>query len=66
MALAAVGDRRRARLALQRLAEANAMNGMEFNEWFHGLTGEPMGMTGQSWNAAAFLLAAAALEQRIF
>jgi hypothetical protein len=42
------------------------MNGMEFNEWFHGLTGEPMGMTGQSWNAAAFLLAAAALEQRIF
>lgn len=66
MALAAVGDQRRARLALHRLAEANAMNGMEFNEWFHGLTGEPMGMTGQSWNAAAFLLAAAALEQRIF
>ena len=66
MALAAVGEKRRARLALERLAEANALNGMEFNEWFHGLTGEPMGMTGQSWNAAAFLLAAEALEQRLF
>ena len=66
MALAALGERKRARLALERLAEANALNGMQFNEWFHGLTGEPMGMAGQSWNAAAFLLAAAALEQRIF
>jgi len=66
MALDAAGDRRRARVALSRLAEANAVDGMAFNEWFHGLTGEPMGMTGQSWNAAAFLLAEAALEQRIF
>ena len=66
MALGAVGDKRRARVALNRLAQANALDGMQFNEWFHGLTGEAMGMTGQSWNAAAFLLAVAALEQRIF
>jgi hypothetical protein len=66
MALAALGDARRARRALLALAEANALHGMQFNEWFHGLTGEPMGMAGQSWNAAAFLLAAQALEQRIF
>ncbi len=66
MALAALGERRRAQAALVRLAGVNALNGMQFNEWFHGLTGEPMGMTGQSWNAAALLLAAASLEQRIF
>jgi glycogen debranching enzyme len=66
MALAALGEHRRAKLALHRLAQANALDGMAFNEWFHGLTGEPMGMTGQSWNAAAFLLAQASLEGRIF
>jgi hypothetical protein len=66
MALAAQGEHRRAEAALARLAAVNALNGMQFNEWFHGLTGEPMGMTGQSWNAAAFLLAQAALQQRIF
>jgi len=66
MALAALGEKRRAREALTTLAQANAVNGMQFNEWFHGLTGEPMGMSGQSWNAAAFLLAATALEQKIF
>jgi glycogen debranching enzyme len=66
MALAALGEKRRAREALHRLAQANALNGMQFNEWFHGLTGEPMGMTGQSWNAAALLLAAESLHRRIF
>jgi hypothetical protein len=66
MALAALGEKRRARQALTTLAQANAVNGMQFNEWFHGLSGEPMGMSGQSWNAATFLLAATALEQKIF
>jgi len=42
---------------LERLALLNRINDWEFNEWFHGRTGEPMGMAGQSWNAAAFLLA---------
>ena len=42
---------------LERLAFLNRINDWEFNEWFHGRAGEPMGMAGQSWNAAAFLLA---------
>lgn len=33
------------------------MNGWEFNEWFQGQTGEPMGMPRQSWNAALYILA---------
>lgn len=66
MALAALGERQRARVALEGLAAANAHDDMAFNEWFHGLTGAPMGMTGQSWNAAALLLAVAALDERIF
>ncbi|HSO07469.1 MAG TPA: glycoside hydrolase 100 family protein [Pelomicrobium sp.] len=66
MALAALGETVAARQALVRLAEANAVNGFEFNEWFHGRTGEPMGMAGQSWSAAAFLLAQGALGGRIF
>lgn len=47
---------------LERLAALNRINVWEFNEWFHGRTGTPGGMPGQSWNAALFLLAAAALE----
>jgi len=66
MALAAAGKPRRAREELARLARANEINGWEFNEWFHGQTGAPRGMPRQSWNAAAFLLAARALEGRVF
>ena len=36
----------------------------EFNEWFHGLSGRPMGYAGQSWSAAMYLFAADAVEQR--
>jgi glycogen debranching enzyme len=35
----------------------------EFNEWFHGLSGRPMGYAGQSWSAAMYLYAADAVEQ---
>jgi glycogen debranching enzyme len=66
MTLAALGEIRRARAALETLARANAAHHWQFNEWFHGRTGEPMGMPGQSWNAASFLLAADSLEGRIF
>jgi glycogen debranching enzyme len=66
MALTAIGERERAHDALIRLAAANEINSWEFNEWFHGATGEPMGMQGQSWNAATFLLAETALQSRIF
>jgi glycogen debranching enzyme len=66
MALSALGSERRARAALENLARANAANNWQFNEWFHGLTGEPMGMPGQSWNAASFLMAVASLEGKVF
>lgn len=42
---------------LRRFAEMNRINDWEFNEWLHGKTGRPMGMAGQSWNAAMFILA---------
>jgi hypothetical protein len=41
----------------------NALDGWRFTEWFHGRTLEAMGMAGQSWNAAAYLLARQAVEQ---
>ncbi|TXF11981.1 amylo-alpha-1,6-glucosidase [Pelomicrobium methylotrophicum] len=66
MTLAALGEKAKAQAALAQLAQANAVGGWAFNEWFHGQTGEPMGMTGQSWNAAAFLLAQASLQGRVF
>jgi hypothetical protein len=48
---------------LERFAVANSINNWEFNEWFHGLTGAPMGMAGQSWNAAMFILAFHVLDR---
>lgn len=66
MTLAQMGLKRRAAGQLARLAEVNALNGWEFNEWLHGQTGKPSGMAGQSWSAAMFLLAAQATEERIF
>jgi hypothetical protein len=29
----------------------------EFNEWFHGISGKPMGFPGQSWSAGVFAFA---------
>ena len=66
MALAALGKRQAAAEQLERLAAANAVGGWGFNEWFHGRTGEPRGMPGQSWNAAMFLLAHYALGANVF
>jgi hypothetical protein len=34
----------------------------EFNEWFHGSSGKPMGYAGQSWSAAMYLYAVDAAE----
>ena len=50
--------------ALAGLAKANALNKWAFTEWLHGQTFAPNGMEGQSWNAAAFLMAYHALTQR--
>ena len=63
-ALAADGRRAAARRDLARLARANALGGWAFSEWLHGRTAAPRGMRGQSWNAAAFLIACHALEPR--
>ena len=62
MALAHVGRPDEARLELAALARANALDSWRFTEWFHGRTLVPMGMAGQSWNAATFLLALRAVH----
>jgi glycogen debranching enzyme len=62
LALAQLGRRELAWKELERLAAVNALDGWRFTEWFHGRTAKPMGMAGQSWNAATFLLALWALR----
>ncbi|MET3493363.1 glycoside hydrolase 100 family protein [Variovorax boronicumulans] len=63
MALATLGEHALAWSELVRLAHVNALDDWRFTEWFHGHTLAPMGMAGQSWNAAAFLLARRALQK---
>jgi glycogen debranching enzyme len=63
MALARLGLTDLAWRQLGQLARANAEGGWRFTEWFHGRSLAPMGMAGQSWNAATFLLAHQALRQ---
>ncbi len=62
LVLAQRGHAAQAWQVLERLAQANALDGWRFTEWFHGRTLAPMGMAGQSWNAATFLLALRALR----
>jgi len=66
--LAAAGlSRAQLRAELARVAAANALDGWQFNEWLHGRTLQPQGMPKQSWNAAAFLIADAAVDgSRVF
>ena len=61
MALARLGLHDAAEAELARLAVVNALDDWRFTEWFHGRTLAAMGMAGQSWNAATFLLARRAL-----
>ena len=59
-ALVAAGRLDRARATLERLAAMNRQGRAgewEFNEWFHGRSGRPMGMARQSWSAAMYLYA---------
>lgn len=56
-ALVANGKMRQAREELVKLAKVCAVGNWRFTEWLHGRTLAPRGMPGQSWNAAAFLLA---------
>nr|WP_296015246.1 glycoside hydrolase 100 family protein [uncultured Acidovorax sp.] len=62
MALAKLGLRTVAWSELVKLAQVNALDEWRFTEWFHGRNLAPMGMAGQSWNAATFLLARRALQ----
>jgi glycogen debranching enzyme len=62
MALARLGRADLAWQALGRLAAVNALDDWRFTEWLHGQTLAPMGMAGQSWNAATFLLALRQLD----
>ncbi|MBI2277843.1 MAG: glycoside hydrolase [Dechloromonas sp.] len=66
LALAAAGRQAQAAQELLGLARANAAHGWRFTEWFHGRSGHPEGMPGQSWNAAMFLLARHGLGNRVF
>ncbi|ADE13649.1 conserved hypothetical protein [Nitrosococcus halophilus Nc 4] len=54
--LARLGMGGKARKTLLKVAASHQVNEWQFNEWFHGETGKPMGMPGQSWNAAMFIL----------
>src|SRR6202051_651861 len=56
-ALAAAGRVEQAKAELVKLARACALRHWAFTEWLHGKTLAPRGMSGQSWNAAAFLMA---------
>jgi glycogen debranching enzyme len=63
VALAAAGHLPQARLELERLARACALRNWAFSEWLHGTQATPRGMPGQSWNAAAFLMAERAVAE---
>ena len=56
-ALVAAGRAAQAKDELLKLARACAIQNWAFTEWLHGRTLAPRGMPGQSWNAAAFLMA---------
>jgi hypothetical protein len=62
MALVANGRRQQAREELVKLARACALKNWAFTEWLHGKTLAPRGMPGQSWNAAAYLMAERAVD----
>jgi glycogen debranching enzyme len=57
VALATAGRMAQAREDLVRLARSCAVRDWTFTEWLHGKTLGPRGMPGQSWNAAAYLMA---------
>ena len=56
-ALVAAGRAAQAKRELVKLARVCAVRDWAFAEWLHGKTLAPRGMPGQSWNAAAYLLA---------
>jgi glycosyl hydrolase family 100 (putative invertase)/amylo-alpha-1,6-glucosidase len=61
-ALMLAGEPDSAERELTKLARVNALENWSFPEWLHGRTFAPSGMRGQSWNAAAFLMALDAVQ----
>ncbi len=65
-ALVKAGRTQRAEEELAKLADMNRRgryDEWEFNEWFHGLSGRPMGQSGQSWSAALYVFAHEAVSR---
>ena len=59
-ALVQAGRFDEARRQLDKLAQMNHLGmreAWEFNEWFHGVSGRPMGFAGQSWSAGMYVYA---------
>jgi len=65
MLLQRLGKHTLAGKELVSFARVNSLNNWGFNEWFHGQKGEPMGMAGQSWNAAMFIFAYHCIKDKI-
>lgn len=63
-ALVATGRLVEAKRELVKLARVCSLGDWSFTEWLHGKTLAPRGMAGQSWNAAAFLMAEHAVSAR--
>ena len=61
-ALVAAGRHDAAASALHRLALLNREG--SFNEWHHGITGEPLGVPGQAWSAGMYLYAGECVRRR--
>jgi glycogen debranching enzyme len=64
-ALVACGRKQQAAAELVKLARACAVKNWAFTEWLHGKTHAPRGMPGQSWNAAAYLMAEKAVTDGV-
>ena len=64
-ALVSSGRRQQAGEELVKLARACAVKDWAFTEWLHGKTLTPRGMPGQSWNAAAYLMAERAVAEGV-
>jgi glycogen debranching enzyme len=65
-ALVQAGRMEEARRMFERLTEMvrqGKRGEWEFIEWFHGISGRPMGYAGQSWSAALYLYAADTVER---
>jgi glycogen debranching enzyme len=65
-ALVQAGRKEEASQQLLKLATMNRLGKRqtwEFNEWFHGESGRPMGFAGQSWSAAMYIFAQDAVER---